>query len=100
MTRGRTADGRPPWGGRHAQALTAAVLVRDGRRCQMPNARGVKCLAWATTADHIIPRALGGPDTMQNMRAACGPCNFRAGQALARYLADHRARRRYPAVRL
>lgn len=97
---GRSTANPARWGGRHAQALTRAVLIRDGFRCQMPGPTGVKCLAWATTGDHIIPRALGGPDTLANMRAACAPCNFRAGQQLARMLADRKARRRYPAARL
>jgi 5-methylcytosine-specific restriction endonuclease McrA len=96
----RASADRPRWGGRHAQALTRAVLARDGYRCQIPGPTGVKCLAWATTGDHIVPRALGGPDSLANMRAACGPCNFRAGQQLARYLADRKLRRRYPVGRM
>lgn len=31
------------------------------------------------THDHIIPRALGGPDCMENVQTMCGQCNFRKG---------------------
>lgn len=97
----RRSSGDPGrWGGRHAQALTRAALQRDGYRCQVPGRTGVKCLAWATTGDHIIPRALGGPDTLDNMRAACLACNSRRGQELAQELKRARRSRRYPAIRM
>jgi HNH endonuclease/AAA domain len=60
------------WGGRRAQALTRAVLERDGYRC-------VYCGGPATTADHIVPRSAGGTDSMDNLRAACRPCNSSRG---------------------
>lgn len=52
------------------------VLDRDGRECQIggPGCRGV-----ATEVDHIIPHAHGGDDSLGNLRAACKPCNGRAG---------------------
>jgi 5-methylcytosine-specific restriction endonuclease McrA len=56
--------------------LRAAVLERDGRRCQLEYAG---CRGEATTADHIVPRRFGGRDTLANLRAACGPCNSRRG---------------------
>ena len=62
------------WGGRAAQALTRAVLVRDGYRCRW-------CGGVATTADHRIPRAAGGTDTLDNLDAACEPCNKSKGTA-------------------
>ncbi|MFF3992454.1 HNH endonuclease signature motif containing protein [Streptomyces cyaneofuscatus] len=30
----------------------------------------------ATTADHIVPLSRGGTNDIQNLRPACGPCNF------------------------
>ena len=51
-------------------ALRAACLARDGYRC-------VLCGAPATDADHIVPRAQGGPDELANLRALCHPCHLR-----------------------
>jgi len=34
-------------------------------------------VASSTDADHIIPRAQGGFDTMQNLQGACKPCHSR-----------------------
>lgn len=31
------------------------------------------------TADHLIPRSLGGPDTRENIVAACRRCNCKRG---------------------
>ena len=56
-------------------ALRAACLARDSWTCQA-------CGAPATDADHVIPRALGGPDTLENLRALCGPCHHRATGAM------------------
>lgn len=86
MTRALT----PAGGSREWRRLVAATLERDGYQCQMivtvPDAhrrKGEKCAMPATTADHIIPRALGGADTLDNLQAACVPCNLLAGAKLA-----------------
>lgn len=55
--------------------LRAAVLARDGYRCQLQRPG---CTTVATTADHIAPRAVAG-DGLDNLRAACGHCNFTRG---------------------
>lgn len=60
------------WNGRRVAALTRAVLERDGRRCAW-------CGGTATTADHIVPRSAGGPDTLANLQAACAACNYSRG---------------------
>lgn len=73
----RPALGRP-W-----RRTVRYVLQRDHHRCQLQypgtwtGTRGqqLACLGTATTADHIIPRSAGGPDTPDNLRAACQPCN-------------------------
>jgi 5-methylcytosine-specific restriction endonuclease McrA len=44
------------------------VLARAGNRC-------FYCTAFAGIADHYIPLAKGGPDTEENMVAACQSCN-------------------------
>lgn len=55
--------------------LRAAVLHRDGYRCQI---RLPGCTTVATTADHVAPRETGG-DGLDNLRAACMGCNVRRG---------------------
>lgn len=48
------------------------VLAREHHRCAY-------CSRRATTIDHVVPRSLGGPDTWENLVAACEPCNTRKG---------------------
>jgi 5-methylcytosine-specific restriction endonuclease McrA len=73
---------RPPWGGRRAQRLTAAVLTRD-HDDRLGYAPCRWCGEAATTADHWpIARAQGGPDTLDNLVAACLPCNTARGVKL------------------
>ena len=60
--------GSRPW-----RRMVATVLRRDNGICWICGQPG------ADTADHLLPRALGGPDTLDNLRAAhhnTGPrCN-------------------------
>lgn len=71
------------WGGRRAAALTAAVLARDHDDA-LGYAPCYWCGARATTADHHpIGRDEGGPDTLDNLVAACRPCNSARGAAYA-----------------
>lgn len=72
------------------RTLRADVLKRDQRTCQY-------CGAPARTADHIIPRRKGGPDTPENLVACCLPCNGTAGgktfksfEAKKRYILRYR----------
>jgi 5-methylcytosine-specific restriction endonuclease McrA len=58
--------------------LRLAVLERDAWRCQVPvdgagriDPAGAPCLLPADTVDHLTPRALGGLDVEDNLRAAC-----------------------------
>ncbi|WP_280263956.1 HNH endonuclease [Nocardia wallacei] len=53
-----------------SRATLAGVLRRDEHRCGY-------CAGWARTVDHIRPRSRGGPNTWNNLIAACGPCNTR-----------------------
>jgi 5-methylcytosine-specific restriction endonuclease McrA len=50
------------------------VLRRDGGVCQYCGRRGA-----VMTTDHVIPRALSGPDTWENLVCACSECNSRKG---------------------
>lgn len=52
--------------------IRARVLKRDGHLCQM-------CGAVATHCDHIIPRRLGGSDSMDNLQSLCKRCNLAKG---------------------
>jgi 5-methylcytosine-specific restriction endonuclease McrA len=54
------------------QRLSAAVLRRDRHVCHY-------CGGQATTADHIVPKAKGGTDSMDNLVAACLSCNGSKG---------------------
>ena len=54
--------------------ISRAVVERDGYQCRL---RLPGCTALATTADHIIRRSQGGDSSMENLRAACRPCNSR-----------------------
>lgn len=58
------------------------VLERDRYRCQVPADDGELCGAWASCADHIVPKSRGGSDHPDNLRAACTPCNLRRGDRL------------------
>lgn len=66
-------DDRPAWAGRYAQALTRACLAHWGTRCHLCGSMG------ATTADHRIPRAAGGDDSLDNLRPAHLGCNSARG---------------------
>lgn len=49
------------------------IYQRDGRCC-------LECgTADDLTLDHIYPWSLGGPDTDENLRTLCRPCNSRKG---------------------
>lgn len=62
-----------------------AVFARDDHRCQY-------CGGRADSIDHVHPRSRGGPNTWENVAAACRPCNMgkrdrtpeEAGMRLAR----------------
>jgi 5-methylcytosine-specific restriction endonuclease McrA len=75
-------DQRPAWGGRRAQRLTAQVLARD-RDDRLGYTPCRWCGELATTADHWpIARVQGGPDVLENLVAACLPCNTSRGVRL------------------
>ena len=64
----------PEFGRGVAPGLRHAVFERDKFTCQHCGARGT---ATVLHADHIIPFRHGGPTSMKNLQALCGPCNLR-----------------------
>jgi len=50
------------------------ILRRDNNTCQYCGARGP-----VMTADHVIPKSMGGNDSWENMVCACPQCNARKG---------------------
>jgi hypothetical protein len=49
-----------------------AVWKRDGGRCQWPIASGGICgSTLRLELDHVVPRARGGPSTIENLRLLC-----------------------------
>lgn len=59
-------------------ALRRKVLDRDDHTCTY-------CGRDATEVDHVTPKDAGGKDTLDNLVAACKPCNARKGaRTLAR----------------
>ncbi|MGB3604228.1 MAG: HNH endonuclease [Gordonia sp. (in: high G+C Gram-positive bacteria)] len=63
------------WGGRRASRLRAATFDAWGTVCHICGLPG------ADSADHVIPRSLGGPDTLDNLRPAHLACNQRRGNS-------------------
>jgi len=56
------------------------VLRRDQHTCRRIKAdTGRPCLAYATTAGHIVAVELGGTDHPDNLRAECTSCNYADG---------------------
>ena len=62
-----------PRSSRQWQKLRARILARDAWTCRI---RGDGCTVTATTVDHIVAVADGGPMwDPSNLRAACVHCN-------------------------
>jgi hypothetical protein len=57
--------------------LRIAVWERDGGACVACGAR------FELQYDHVIPLALGGASTLENLQILCAPCNRRKGAGLA-----------------
>ena len=59
-------------------AVVRAVFLRDGKRCSYVSRDGRRCGARrCLELDHIDPRAVGGADTIDNLRLRCRAHNQR-----------------------
>ena len=67
---------------RHIPAhVRREVWKRDQGRCQYPLEGGGVCgSTYQVELDHIVPRAKGGPSTVDNIRCACKAHNLRAAR--------------------
>ena len=74
---------RGPW-----KTVRRRVLERDNHTCQigLPG-----CLGQANSVDHIVPVALGGDwYNLDNLRAACAPCNGELAKITQKHVAQQR----------
>ncbi len=64
---------------RHYPAAVArAVFLRDGQQCSYVSPDGRRCSArWCLELDHVNPCAVGGDDTIENLRLRCRAHNQR-----------------------
>jgi 5-methylcytosine-specific restriction enzyme A len=70
----------PAYNARQYKRNRLLALERAAYCCEV---RGPRCSGRATTADHVRALAEGGTNTLDNLRAACGPCNSGLGADLA-----------------
>jgi 5-methylcytosine-specific restriction endonuclease McrA len=75
------------------RTIREQVLLRDGWQCQA-------CGADADTVDHLIPRARGGGDNLENLQAMCSPCNLLKSDKLPGEKSDFFSARRIPRTHL
>src|SRR6188768_1833978 len=79
-------------------AVARAVFLRDGRQCSYVSPEGRRCSARrCLELDHVNPRAVGGDNTIENLRLRCRAHNQRyARQCFGKACVDaavQRARR-------
>ncbi|MFL5272116.1 MAG: HNH endonuclease, partial [Anaeromyxobacteraceae bacterium] len=62
-------------------AVRREVWKRDGGRCAWRSADGHVCgSTWKLELDHVVPAALGGPSTVENLRVHCRSHNMLAAE--------------------
>ena len=84
----RAEDARPrPCGARRRGRRSSAgsrSRARSGSRCSSATAAAASSAARASSIqyDHVIPVALGGAATVENLQILCAPCNRAKGASL------------------
>ncbi len=58
---------------RHIEMSRKNIMKRDEYSCQYCGRKG------NLTIDHVIPKSRGGPESWENLVAACHPCNSKKG---------------------
>ncbi|MBI5168185.1 MAG: HNH endonuclease [Candidatus Eisenbacteria bacterium] len=60
------------------------MFARDGAACTFVGADGKRCgSTWRLELDHVLPVALGGETTVENLRVLCRAHNqFESGRVL------------------
>lgn len=78
----------------------AKVYERDGLRCSYCGVQclakrpiGVRTMANLATVDHVIPRAMGGSNSADNLVTACFTCNTQKAKRTAEAYAAWKAGR-------
>jgi hypothetical protein len=70
------------------------IVARDGPGCVWCS-KHLPATAADSTVEHVVPRAMRGPETLANSMCACRDCNSRRGPtAVAAWVADCEARGR------
>jgi 5-methylcytosine-specific restriction endonuclease McrA len=71
-SRAQTTPRRSHRPGYVPRAVRREVFARDGERCTFCDAHGNRCTATTLLElDHVVARARGGPDTVENLRVRC-----------------------------
>lgn len=75
------------WGGRKVARAHRDVLDAYGSTCWLCGGPIDLDAEWwrdaAMSVDHVLPRSLGGPDDLANLRPAHRTCNVRRSNGLA-----------------
>ncbi len=80
-----------------SKRLFEAIYTRDGGRCvycgtsTRRTRSGLHRAANRATLDHVIPKALGGPLTCENLVLACQACNNERGTLEAEAFRESKA---------
>ena len=69
----------PPTGRYIPAKVRKAAYERDHYTCFFCGKHADQMVKGELALDHFIPRALGGPNTLENLFTACKGCNTRKG---------------------
>lgn len=69
---------------------TATCKTHTGRRCNVPLDYTTGRRPNSAVPDHVKHHALGGEDSLENLRTICYSCNASDGGRLGAYLARHK----------